>query len=304
MKILLLSKRGLGNQLFQYAAGLFFTKKYEASLEIIREPDERASSFGHPRPFLLSNFSIATPFREITPWDRLMCSVAPAKKPVATLARFVSSTAVYRQPSSEDRTFLPALPIPYSTKNVYIEGNFQAYQYAQDVEQRIRTEFRLRDPAAGKNLDILERIRAAETPVSMHVRHGDYALWSGGPRVLSFGYYAQAIQTVLQRTRKPTFFVFSDDICFAREMLPKGEHMVFVDHNDEATPHEDLRLMSACRHHIIANSTFSWWGAWLNPDPMKLVCAPMGWGLANPGERHPDMIPPSWLHIASDGSPI
>jgi Glycosyl transferase family 11 len=304
LKILLLQKRGLGNQLFQYAAGLYFAKKDGATLEIVREPDERAVSFGHPRSFLLSNFSITTPVRKIAPWDRLLCSVAPSKKPVAALARFASGTVVYRQLPSEDRIFLAALPIPRLTRNVYLEGNFQAYQYPQNVDERLRTEFRLRDPAAGKNLEFLEQIRAVETPVSIHVRRGDYALWGGGPRVLSFRYYAQAIKAVIERVGKPEFFVFSDDIGFAQEMLPKGERMTFVGHNDEANPHEDLRLMSGCRHHIIANSSFSWWGAWLNPDPAKVVCAPADWGLANPDERHPDMIPPDWLRIANDLSSI
>jgi hypothetical protein len=116
--------------------------------------------------------------------------------------------------------------------------------------------------------------------------------------VLSLDYYAHAMQAILARVRTPVFFIFSDDIPFTREHLPAlaaGQRMVFVDHNDEANPHEDLRLMSSCRHHIIANSTFSWWGAWLNPDPAKLVCAPKGWGLANPAEWSTDLIPPNWL---------
>jgi len=141
MKVLILQKRGLGNQLFQYAAGLFFARKYGASLEIIREPDEHAVNFGHPRPFLLSYYRISTPVREFTLWDRLMCSIAPIKKPIAAPARFASRTAVYRHPCLEDRTFLAALPIPQSMRTVYIEGNFQAYQYAQTVEQTVRAEF-------------------------------------------------------------------------------------------------------------------------------------------------------------------
>jgi hypothetical protein len=303
MKILLLQKRGLGNQLFQYAAGLFFARKYGASLEIIREPDREAVAFGHPRPFLLSNFCISAPVREFTLWDRLMCSIAPIKRPIAALARLASRTAVYGHPILEDRTFLAELPIPQSTKTVYLEGNFQAYQYAQTVEQTVRAEFQLCEPPSGKNLDSLEQIRAAETAVSIHIRRGDYAVWGGGPRVLSLDYYSQAMRTIIEKTHKPTFFVFSDDIPFAREALPKlikGERMVFVDHNGEENAHEDLRLMSACCHNIIANSTLSWWGAWLNTNVSKLVCAPAGWGLANPEEKLPDILPPTWLRIAAD----
>ena len=136
MKIHLLLKRGLGNQMFQYAAGLFFAKRYGADLEIIRESQTDAFSFGHPRPFLLSNFCISTSVREHTKWDRLVCSVALAKKPLAVSARLASRTVVYRQHFRVDWTFLPDLPIAKSTEHVYVEGNFQACarQFAQDVE--------------------------------------------------------------------------------------------------------------------------------------------------------------------------
>jgi hypothetical protein len=300
MKILLCQKCGLGNQLFQYAAGLFFAKKYGATLEIIREPNHLAVSFGCPRPFMLSNFCISAPVRELTSRDRLMCSVALIKKPVAATARFVSRTAVYQQYYLTDGTFLPELPIPRSTKSLYLEGFFQAYPYAQGVEQQIRTEYRFRNPASGKNLEILNQIQAAENSVSLHVRSGDYLTRGAGPQVLSLSYHVRAMRTVVERLRNPTFFVFSDDIDFARENLPKGENIVFVDHNDEVNGHEDLRLMSACRHNIIANSSFSWWGAWLNPNPAKLVCAPSSWHNINPDVPYPDLIPPSWLRIAID----
>jgi hypothetical protein len=300
MRICLLQKRGLGNQLFQYAAGLFFAKKHGATLELIREPDNLAVSFGHPRPFLLSNFCISTPVREFNVWDRTMCSVGQLKKPVAATARFASGTVVYRQPNIEDGTFLPALPVSQSAKNIYLEGNFQAYQFAQDQEQRIRTEFAFRNPAVGKNLDTLEQIRVAENSVSLHVRRGDYTVNRGGQEVLEISYYAHAMQAIVQKVSNPTFFVFSDDIAYARENLPKGERMVFVDHNDEANGHEDLRLMATCRHNIIANSTMSWWGAWLNENPEKLVFVPKLW--RDPKIPYPDLIPPGWLRIANNDS--
>jgi len=300
MRINVLQQRGLGNQLFQYVAGLFFAKKYGATLEVIREPDDLASSFGHPRPFLLSNFCITQPVRELDLRDRVMCSVAIIKKPIAVTARLASRTVVYRQPCNEDGTFLPALPIPSSTRNVYLEGNFQSYKFAQEVEQRVRAEFRFRNPPADQNLETLNHIKAAENPVSLHVRRGDYKFNKGGQELLPIEYYSQAMQVLQQKVSNPTFFVFSDDIPYAREALPRAERMVFVDHNDEANGHEDLRLMSSCRHNIIANSTMSWWGAWLNSDPTRLVCAPGVW--RNPKISYADLIPPDWLRVANDGS--
>jgi hypothetical protein len=300
VKITILQKRGLGNQLFQYAAGLYFAQHYNAVLEIAREPDERAVSFGRPRAFMLSKFCITTPFRELTAWDHLICSTAPSKRPVAGSARWLSRTEVYRQPVSEDRTFFAALPLRKATQNVYIEGNFQAHQFSSIVESRLRAEFRFQEPATGRNLELLQRIEGAGTAVSLHVRRGDYALWSGGPRVLPITYYQRAIDLIRLRVEDPQFFVFSDDMPYARDQLPKAENMVFVDHNDEHNPQEDLRLMAACRHHIVANSTLSWWGAWLNPDPNKLVCTPVRWGLVDPAERMPDLIPNTWMQVATD----
>jgi hypothetical protein len=265
----------------------------------IREPENQAVCFGHPRPFLLSHFCISAPFRELTLWDRLMCSVAPSKKPVTGFARFASRTVVYRQRYLEDGTYVPELHFPRSTNYLYILGDYQAFQYARDMEEVLRAEFCFREPATGKNLNVLEEILSAEVSVSIHVRRGDYANVFNGERLLSADYYMRAITAILERGGQPTFFVFSDDIAFARELLPKGYRMVFVDHNDETKPHEDLRLMSACRHNIIANSTLSWWGAWLNPNPEKLICVPGSWQNSDPGFSYADLVPPNWHRIST-----
>ena len=302
MRIIVLQQRGLGNQLFQYVAGLFFAKKYGATLQIIREPEVMASSFGHPRPFLLSHFCITEPVRLLGLWDRVMCSEATIKKPIAVPSRLASRTVVYRQPVNQDGTFLPALPVSSSTKYVYLEGNFQAYKFAEGVEQRVRSELSFRQPPVDRNLETINQIRGAENAVSLHVRRGDYKYNKGGSELLPIEYYARAMQVIEAKVNNPTYFIFSDDIPYAREALPHAERMIFVDHNDEANGHEDLRLMSACRHNIIANSTMSWWGAWLNSDPARLVCAPRVW--RNPKISYADLVPPDWLLVPNDGSAI
>lgn len=102
-----------------------------------------------------------------------------------------------------------------------------------------------------------------------------------------------AVSTFKQRLGDPTFFVFSDDIQFVKEYLPRNVPMVFVDHNDDYSAHEDLRLMSSCHHQIIANSTFSWWGAWLNPRTDKMVIAPKQW-YNTEDSYFPDLLPKTW----------
>jgi hypothetical protein len=110
-------------------------------------------------------------------------------------------------------------------------------------------------------------------------------------------YYNKTIAAIRDAHPKSTFFVFSDDIPFARQNLPKLERIVFVDHNDEEAAVEDLRLMSACHHHIIANSSFSWWGAWLNPIKEKCVLVPDLWPTLT--APPPDLVPPNWhvMHV-------
>ncbi len=114
-----------------------------------------------------------------------------------------------------------------------------------------------------------------------------------GRAELPFEYYANAISRLRKRLVDPTFFIFSDDIRSVKEYLPRNIRAVFVDHNDDFSAHEDMRLMSSCRHHIIANSTFSWWGAWLNPRSDKVVIAPRQWDVTEKS-FYPDLLPPSW----------
>ncbi len=141
---------------------------------------------------------------------------------------------------------------------------------------------------------MLERIGKCTNPVSLHVRRGDYTLAAEGNIALPLDYYTRSISICRERLADPTFFVFSDDIAFARKNLPHDIRAVFIDHNDDASSHEDLRLMSSCRHHIIANSTFSWWGAWLNPRLDKLVVAPKHWYLTQ-DSYYPELLPPGWI---------
>ena len=140
----------------------------------------------------------------------------------------------------------------------------------------------------------MQQIQGAESPVSLHIRRGDSARIHGGKDALPLTYQRNAIEAVRQRVANPTFFVFSDDLPYCRKHLPGHVKAVFVDHNDALNSHEDLRLMAACRHNIIANSSFSWWGAWLNPNPAKIVCAPSVWRDEAISRQ---ILPPDWIPL-------
>lgn len=297
MRIIVRQISGLGNQLFQYAAARYYSQRHKASAEIVIDPPENATSHGYPRPFLLPHFATAIPFRHYTRRDRLLLNERPALAPAFDPLRRALGVQLLAEPIPQRYTFLEALPLAPGVRTVYLSGYWQSYQLVEAVAPTLRTELQLRHPPTGQNLQTLETIRAAPCPVSLHMRRGDFTLAAEGNIALPLDFYTESIAHIEERLASPTFFVFSDDIPFARANLPPHIHAVFVEGNDAFTAHEDLRLMSACRHHIIANSSFSWWGAklgaWLNPSLEKIVLAPRLW-LNRPGSYFPGLLPPGW----------
>jgi hypothetical protein len=285
---------GLGNQMFQYAAGLYFARRYGAEMKILVEPPGSAVSHGYPRPFLLSNFAISVPFREVAAYDRLIFAKRRELKTFSSKLRKVLAIQEITQAFDQRHTFLKDIPARIHARSVHLTGYWQAHQFADEVAVELRREFQYRDPAQGRNVDVLRMIQQSSHSVSLHIRRGDYTLAAEGNIALPMEYYYQGIRYFTSRSPDTTFFVFSDDINFAKQSLPRDIKAVFVDHNDAFSAHEDLRLMSTCHDHVIANSTFSWWGAWLNPRPHKVVLAPRYWHL-KPDSYYPDLFPPDWI---------
>lgn len=294
MQIVVRQISGLGNQLFQYAAGRYYAERYGAEMKIVLDPVRNAVSHGYPRPFLLSHFAIGAPTQELLPADRFILTHRRWVRPVSSAFKSLRGIQVFAEKIEQRYTFMRDLPLQKNIKTLYLVGYWQAYQLVNEIENRLRLEFSLREPAQGKNLEILNQIRQSRNSISLHVRRGDYTLAAEGNIALPIDYYVQAISIFKNKFKDPVFFVFSDDIAFIKEHLPRDIRAVFVDHNDASSSHEDLRLMSACSNHIIANSTFSWWGAWLNPRTDKTVVAPKYWHLKK-DSYYPDLLPPNWI---------
>lgn len=182
--------------------------------------------------------------------------------------------------------------------DVYLDGNWNSPRYFEDVAPLIRKEFSFRQPPAGKNVELLEMIEAV-VAVSIHVRRGDYV---SNPKVhtiygcCGLDYYRRAIEFIAEKVPSSHFFAFSDDPEWVRANLCFDWPLTIVDCNGPLDAHEDLRLMSRCRHHIIANSGFSWWGAWLNPDPSKIVLAPRQWFQSQKYDAK-DVVPTEWVRV-------
>jgi hypothetical protein len=297
MELVVRQISGLGNQLFQYAAGIFYAQQYGASMRVAIDPPQVSFSYGYARPFLLSHFNIPVPLQPLNRQDRLVFTTKPWLRPASHAWRKLHRIQIVRESLEQRYRFQPTLPVA-GAEIVYLFGYWQTWPLVEAVQPQLRRDFSFREPATGKNVEVLQRIRDREYPVSLHIRRGDYTLAAEGNIALPLEYYLKAIDILRQCRDRPTFFVFSDDIPWARAHLPADLSAVFIDHNGDTAAHEDLRLMSACRDHIIANSSFSWWGAWLNPRADKIVVAPKHW-LRTPESFFPDLLPTGWILIDS-----
>jgi hypothetical protein len=296
LQIILDECGGLGNQLFRYAALRYYAQRYSADMRISVEHAKYALSYGYPRPFLIDHFSITVPIRERSLGDRLLLTGKPWIKQAIAPIKKALRAQVFSQDFSDAHSFLSDIPLERHVRRLHLAGYWHTYIAAEKVEAELRSELTFRKPAQGKNLEVLEQIRRSKNPVSLHVRRGDSTVSATNRVHLPLEYYLNGIATMKEHFGNPTFFVFSDDIGFVKDYLPLDGTAVFVGHNDDFSAHEDLRLMSSCHHHIIANSTFSWWGAWLNPRQDKVVIAPRQWYLT-PDSYYPDLLPPTWLLI-------
>ena len=277
---------GLGNQLFQYAAGRALALRGGCELLL----DRRYFDHG-PMAFGLHHFNIgrAVDLGKIPPRPR------DKKGLKYTLMRRLG--ILPRLLREEGLGFDSRLMAPLS--NVYVYGYRQSERYFADAERTVREDLRMITPPTAENARHLADIAACPA-VSLHVRRGDYLLPVNQALFAApaLAYYSKALQLVASKmAQEPVVYVFSDEPQWARENLPMPFEKRVMEHNGPDKNYEDLRLMSACRHHIIANSSFSWWGAWLNPSPDKVVVAPERW-FADPAVQNPDIIPDGWFKLA------
>jgi len=301
VQIVLREFGGLGNQLFQYAAGRYYAKRYAADLRIAADPDWSAQCNGYPRPCLLQHFRIAAGLEKRSLLDRTVLTQKPWLKAASVPLKRALRIGVFAEQPEQQYTFLRDLPFERNLDTLYLQGYFQTHALVEAVAAELREDLQFREPTLGSGREFFDQIVHARNAVSLHIRRGDSVLPWEGKVVLPPAYYGQAISIIRERLVDPVFFVFSDDIALAKAALPQDVRLIFVGHNDEFSAHEDLRLMSLCGHHILANSTFSWWGAWLNPRKEKTVIAPSRWFVTSE-DRHRNLLAPNWILLDTVGA--
>lgn len=255
---------GLGNQMFQYVLYYKFQKK-EKLVFIDR-------SFKSDRSYELDKWKILP--REISP---LIASIYNNNRNYFWNRVFIYYRGLKKSKYTENPF---AFYHDYNNiHNIYFEGYWQNLKYFEDIEPDIRKAFNYHKISlCPRNTVWNDRINKTES-VAIHVRAGDYLTPS---EIKCYGdicttaYYEQAIDYIDHCVKNPVYYVFSNDLDYARSILPEREY-VFVEGNTEADAIEEMMLMRSCKHQIIANSTFSWWAAWLNDNPEKHVVMPEIW---------------------------
>lgn len=285
---------GLGNQMFQYAAGRALAR---ARGQPLRLDISGFDGYGLHQGFELQRvFNCETTIASDDEVHRILgWRAAPAVRRI--LAR--PGLTVLRGPAFiVEPHFHYWRGICDVPATAYLQGYWQSEKYFADTAAVLRADFAFRQPMSEVNAAWAERIDRCMA-VSLHVRRGDYV---SDPRTRAVlgpcpsDYYRAAMRYIAERVQTPEFFVFSDDIAWARDNLDIGVSCHYIDHNRGAESYNDMRLMSLCRHHILANSSFSWWGAWLNPREEKAVVAPARW-FAGGERRVDDLFPQGWVTL-------
>ena len=288
---------GLGNQMFQYAAGKRLAVKRQVGLkmDVIGLGENIANTT--PRRYSLSVFSIAENFATKAEIDSM-------KERGDSFFSLAKKKLGLKIGSFEGKTFIAEKHFQFDPEilslgnDVYLQGYWQSEKYFSDIKDIIRKDFTVKILPTAINQKIINEIKIRNS-ASLHIRRGDYVSDKKTNQfhgICSLDYYAQGAKMIAEEKQDVHFFVFSDDINWAKENLKFNYPMTFVDINDDEHSYEDMRLMSLCKHDIIANSCFSWWGAWLNQNPERIVIAPKSW-FTDPNIDTIDLIPEKWIRI-------
>lgn len=284
---------GLGNQMFQYAVGRNLSLRNNTTLNLdvsgfanyrLHQGFELQRVFG-------DRFEIASPMniRKVLGFQS------------SAIVRRIMSHGLFASLRGDNFITEPYFRywsgINDLTKDCYLSGYWQSEKYFDDIASKIRADFTFQLPLENQNSEIVKQINQVNA-VSLHIRRGDYA---NNPKttaihgLCSLDYYLYSIKHMAEQIVHPYFFVFSDDIVWVRNNLKINFPHQYISHNQGQESYNDMRLMSMCKHHIIANSSFSWWGAWLNANTNKIVIAPKQWFACKKDDS--DLIPQNWLRI-------
>lgn len=287
---------GLGNQLFQYSLGrrLSIERGSDLILDLKLVGRDYEDIYAHD--FQLDDFDINAEVTDSS--DRQLGPDEVRRKAVkgaSMLSPRLSTMLFGEYRETAQYEFDPA--VLNLSGDVTLHGYWQSWKYFDTIREELLSELTLKNGSSVENQRLESEI-AVSTAVSLHVRRGDYVNMGMD---LPPAYYRRALQRITEDLNNPTVFVFSDDMEWVRqnesEVVPDSDIEIrYVTGNSIEDPHEDMRLMWSCDHNVISNSTFSWWGAWLNRKDEKRIVAPQSWFSQDVSEL--DIVPPEWDTVA------
>ena len=283
---------GLGNQMFQYAIGKAIAIKSKQKLKL------DTTSFQHYtlRNYELDVFNIDTEIASKEEINHLKYNKPSFVEKLYIILNKKSlplKNRYYKEKKFQFDTEILSL-----RQSIYLEGYWQSEKYFITHKDILIKEFTPKKEISHQS-SLFHKMMQAKTSVSLHIRRGDYV---NNPTTNSFhgtcslDYYKNAVSFITKKIDNPHFFIFSDDLIWAKENLNFITQITFVELNKDIPDYEEMYLMSQCKHNIIANSSFSWWGAWLNQNSDKIVISPKKWFRDKTVDTI-DLIPSSWIRL-------
>jgi len=287
---------GLGNQMFQYALGRVLSHKNSDKLTLdLSNYNPFFNTMDTIRSFELDIFNLK--YEEASRSELVRLSDS---NPIINFINSIFKTKINPFPVG----FTPEIAHKFQRQvlqlkgSIYLRGYWQTEKYFKDYRDLIRNEFKFTKKTGSRNKVVLADIKRTNS-VSVHVRRGDYVnikttkAFHGtcGPN-----YYLRSASYIEKNIINPIYYVFSDDPEWCKNNLKLSGRTVIIDHNKGNDGWMDMWLMSNCKHNIIANSSFSWWGAWLNENSSKIVITPKIWFKDKTVDTE-DLVPSSWIKL-------
>ena len=284
---------GLGNQLFQYAAGRKLSILHQTTIKLDLSWFEQYSS----QRYSLGAFNILEAFATKEEIAAIKGTPKRGMNRIAFLLEQKLKPYYRRSVFAEPHLRPYDSNIERTPSDLYLEGYWQSEKYFLSIQDTIRREFTLKYEPDYENRQLARTITHGDS-LSVHIRRGDYV--TGHPVGVhppcGPDYYARCVNFISKRVSNPHFFVFSDDKAWAKDNIRFQHETTYVTHNGPDRNYEDLRLMSLCKHNIIANSSFSWWAAWLNANSNKIVLTPSQW-FSDLSLDTRNLLPPGWIRL-------
>lgn len=298
--ILLRLMGGLGNQMFQYAAAKAIAERLELPLFL------DLSWFRNCGDSTFRNYSLMI-FKSIS--EKIATddninfffpqSIGGRIKRRLFIHSILKPKMVFLDETKQ--IYLHHMPKLDRKMNICMTGYWQCECYFKDSSATIRTQFSFDHPTDHQNQELFEKLNTGNHYISLHIRRGDYitnpAAAASLGNVCTLEYYQSAIQYFCNQISKAHFVIFSDEPNWVVKNFPLPPHFTLVDWNLNENSFRDLQLMTQCSHHILANSSFSWWGAWLGKNKNKIVIAPAQWWHIDNPIRDQFIVPTNWMRL-------